>query len=168
MIKILMIVLLSIVAITAQDINKTLMDSTSGKPILIGLANREAFIDTNFAWWFDSGYKFYRPDTNAIADLKEVSKDYTITIVMGTWCSDSRREVPRFYKILDELNYSDENLKLINVDRDKIGIDNGVDSLNIELVPTFIIYSEEKEIGRIIETPNESLEKDMSKILSAD
>jgi thiol-disulfide isomerase/thioredoxin len=168
MIKILTIVLLSIVTITAQDINKTLIDSTSGKPILIGLANREAFVDTNFAWWFDSGYKFYRPDTNAISNLKEVSKDYSITIVMGTWCSDSRREVPRFYKILDELNYSDEYIQLINVDRDKVGIDNGVDSLNIELVPTFIIYSEDKEIGRIIETPNESLEKDMSKILSTD
>jgi len=168
MIKILTIVLLSIVTITAQDINKTLIDSTSGKPILIGLGNRGAFVDTNFAWWFDSGYKFYRPDTNAIADLKEVSKDYSITIVMGTWCSDSRREVPRFYKILDELNYSDENIKLINVDRDKVGNDNGVDSLNIELVPTFIIYSEDKEIGRIIETPNESLEKDMSNILSTD
>jgi thiol-disulfide isomerase/thioredoxin len=168
MIKILTIVLLLIITITAQDLNKTLIDSTSGKPILIGLANREAFVDTNFAWWFDSGYKFYRPDTNTIADLKKVSKDYSITIVMGTWCSDSRREVPRFYKILDELNYSDDNIKLINVDRDKVGIDNGVDSLNIELVPTFIIYSEDKEIGRIIETPNESLEKDMSKILNTD
>ena len=168
MIKILTIVLLSIVTITAQDINKTLIDSTSGKPILIGLSNREAFVDTNFAWWFDSGYKFYRPDTNAIAQLKEVSTDYTITIVMGTWCSDSRREVPRFYKILDVLNYSDENIKLINVDRDKVGIDNGVDSLNIELVPTFIIYNKDDEIGRIIETPIESLEEDLSKILTTD
>jgi len=168
MIKFLIIILLSIVTITAQDINKTLIDSTSGKPILIGLSNREAFVDTNFAWWFDSGYKFYRPDTNAIAQLKEVSTDYTITIVMGTWCSDSRREVPRFYKILDVLNYSDENIKLINVDRDKVGIDNGVDSLNIELVPTFIIYNKDDEIGRIIETPIESLEEDLSKILTTD
>lgn len=168
MIKVLTILLLTVFSITAQDINRTLIDSTSGKPILIGFSNREAFIDTNFSWWFDSGYKFYRPDTNVIADLKRVSSDYTITIVMGTWCSDSRREVPRFYKILDELNYSDENIKLINVDRDKVGIDNGVDSLNIELVPTFIIYNNDKEIGRIIETPNESLEKDMSKILNTD
>ncbi len=168
MIKVLTIVLLSVVTITAQDINKTLIDSTSGKPILIGLGNREAFVDTNFAWWFDSGYKFYRPDTNVIADLKGVNRDYSITIVMGTWCSDSRREVPRFYKLLDELSYPEESIKLINVDRNKVGIDNNVESLNIELVPTFIIYSDNEEIGRIIETPIESLEKDLSKILNVD
>ncbi len=85
---------------------------------------------------------------------------------MGTWCSDSRREVPRFYKILDELNYPEEKVELINVDRNKVGIENSVDSLNIELVPTFIIYSKGEEIGRIIETPKESLEKDLAKILN--
>ena len=167
MFKVLTIVLLSIVTITAQDINKTLIDSTSGKPILIGLANREAFIDTNFAWWFDSGYKFYRPDTNAMADLKEVSKDYTITIVMGTWCSDSRTEVPHFYKILDEINYPNEKVTLINVNRDKQGLENEVEGLDINFVPTFIFYKAREEIGRIIEMPYETLEKDMLEIIYA-
>ncbi len=166
--KIFTMLLLLVFTITAQDKNVTLIDSTSGKPILIGLCDRAAFVDTNFAWWFDSGYKFYRPDTNAIAQIKEVSNDYRITIVMGTWCSDSRREVPRFYKLIDELNFPEEKIKLINVDRNKIGIDNNVDSLNIELVPTFIIYSKDEEIGRIIETPKASLEKDLAKILSTD
>lgn len=164
--KIFVILLLFVFTITAQDKNVTLIDSTSGKPILIGLCDREAFIDTNFAWWFDSGYKFYRPDTNAMAQLKEFDKDYSIVIVMGTWCSDSRREVPRFYKILDELNYPEKKITLINVDRSKVGIFNSIDSLNIRLVPTFIINSNGVEIGRIIETPKESLEKDLSKILA--
>ena len=164
--KIFTILLLFVFTITAQDKNKLSVDDKSGKPMLIGLCDREAFVDTSFAWWFDSGYKFYRPDTTAIAQLKEVNKDYTIVIVMGTWCSDSRREIPRFYKILDELNYSEEKIKLINVDRSKAGSHNNVDSLNIKLVPTFIINSKGEEIGRIIETPKESLEKDLVKILS--
>ena len=166
--KIFTILLLFVITITAQDKNKISIDEKSGKPILIGLCNREAFVDTNFAWWFDSGYKFYRPDTNAITQIKEVGYDYTITIVMGTWCSDSRREVPRFYKLIDELNFPEEKIKLINVDRNRVGIDNNVDSLNIKLVPTFIIYSKDEEIGRIIETPKASLEKDLAKILSTD
>jgi len=84
---------------------------------------------------------------------------------MGTWCSDSRREVPNFYKILDKLNYPDNKITLINVDRKKNGIEIDVSKLNIELVPTFIVYRNNTEIGRIIETPNESLERDLLKIL---
>ncbi|MCF6268101.1 MAG: thioredoxin family protein [Melioribacteraceae bacterium] len=164
--KIFLILILSLITITAQKKNKILIDSTSGKPMLVGLCDREAFADTNFAWWFNSGYKFYQLDTTVIAGLKEVSKEYTITIVMGTWCSDSRREVPRFYKITDELNYPKEKITLINVDRSKTEVDINVESMDIELVPTFIIYSEGKEIGRIIETPNKSLEKDLLEILN--
>ena len=27
---------------------------------------------------------------------------------MGTWCSDSRKEIPVFYKLIDKLNFSEE------------------------------------------------------------
>lgn len=165
--KILIILILFVFTVTAQERNKISIDSKSGKPMLVGLCDREAFVDSNFAWWFDSGYKFYHPDTTALNQLKKVDKNYTITIVMGTWCSDSRREVPRFYKLLDELEYQEKKIELINVDRSKSGIDNNVESLGIKLVPTFIIYSEGEEIGRIIETPKESLEKDLLKILGS-
>ena len=165
--KIFTILMLFVFTVVAQEKNKSLIDDISGKIMLVGLCDREAFVDTNFAWWFDSGYKFYHPDTAVISQLKEFKNNYTITIVMGTWCSDSRREVPRFYKILDELKYPEESIKLISVDRDKVGVDNNVESLNIELVPTFIIYSDGEEIGRIIETPTESLEKDLLKILKS-
>ena len=80
--KIFTIMLFFVFTITAQDKNVTLIDSTSGKQMLIGLCDREAFVDTNFAWWFDSGYKFYRPDTTDIAQIKEVSMDYKIVIVI--------------------------------------------------------------------------------------
>lgn len=163
--KIFTILILFVFTVVAQEKNKSLIDDKSGKIMLVGLCDREAFVDTNFAWWFDSGYKFYHPDTTAISQIKEVKNDYTITIVMGTWCSDSRREVPRFYKLLDKLKYPEESIKLINVDRDKVGVENNVENLNIKLVPTFIIYSDGEEIGRIIETPTESLEKDLEKIL---
>ncbi len=163
--KILTILFLFIFTVTAQEKNKILIDSTSGKPMLVGLCDREAFTDTNFAWWFNSGYKFSHPDTTTIFQLKKVNKEYSITIVMGTWCSDSRRELPKFYKILDELNFPEERIELISVDRSMDGSNNNIESLNIKFVPTFIIYSDSVEIGRIIETPKESLEKDLLEIL---
>jgi len=164
--KIVLIIILLASTITAQEKNKIFIDSKSRQAMLVGLCDREAFVDTNFAWWFNSGYKFYHPDTVVVAKIMEVNTDYSITIVMGTWCSDSRKEVPRFYKLLDELNFSEEKATLINVNRKKDGIDTDVTNLNIELVPTFIVYSNGKEIGRIIETPKKSLEKDFLEIIS--
>ncbi len=86
---------------------------------------------------------------------------------MGTWCSDSRTEVPHFYKILDEINYPKEKVILINVNRDKQGLENEVEGLEINFVPTFIFNKAGEEIGRIIEMPYETLEKDMLELVSA-
>ncbi len=87
---------------------------------------------------------------------------------MGTWCSDSRREVPRFKKILDLLNYPAEKVKIFAVNRDKKIEKEDISGLRIEFVPTFIFYSDGKETGRIVETPYKSLEADMLKIFRAE
>ncbi len=166
MYKILTILLMLMLTATAQDKNKISIDGKSGKPMLVGLCDRQAFVDTNFAWWFNSGYKYYSPKASVVTMLNEVKTDYTIKIIMGTWCSDSRREVPRFYKLLDELKLVDEEITLINVDRMREVPEINMDDLNILLVPTFIIYRGGKEIGRIVETPIETLEKDLLNILS--
>ena len=84
---------------------------------------------------------------------------------MGTWCGDSRREVPRFYKIIDNLNFDENKITVINVNRkmEAKGID--VQSLEISRIPTFIFCINNKELGRIIETPKKSLEKDLMGII---
>ena len=87
---------------------------------------------------------------------------------MGTWCSDSRREVPRFLKIIDGLNIPQENISIYCVDRDLSTENNEIDNLNIKAVPTFIFYRDNIELGRIVEAPTESLEIDMVKILTGD
>ncbi len=134
--------------------------------MLIGYCTREAFQDTAFKDWFDESYNSYQPDFEILDKLEGKLEDISITIVMGTWCSDSREQVPSFYKILDEINYPSEKVKLICVDRKKKGLSNEADDLNIELVPTIIFYRNGEEIGRIIETPQESLEKDLLGIVS--
>lgn len=149
----------------AQDKNKLVVDDKSGKPMLIGLCDRTAFADTNFAWWFNSEYDVYNLDTVTLAAIGNKLNDCAITIVMGSWCSDSRREVPRFYKILDKLNYDQKKLMLYCVDRTKKDPAGDTSKLNIEAVPTFIFYKNDKEVGRIVETPKETLEKDIQKLL---
>ncbi|MFA3782518.1 thioredoxin family protein [Melioribacteraceae bacterium 4301-Me] len=154
------------VNINAQEKCVTKLDEKSGNPMLIGLINREAFADTNYAWWFDAEYKNYNVDSASLEKVIDKLNAYNIVIVMGTWCSDSRREVPRFFKILDYLKFPQEKIKMIAVDRNKKALDREIDKLNIEKVPDFIFYNGATEVGRIVESPKESLEKDISAIIT--
>lgn len=182
--KYLILVMLIAASLFAQ--NKIMIEKKSGKPYLIGICDREAFSDSNFAWWFNSNYEQYQVDSADAIELKKKINNYDITIVMGTWCSDSRREVPRFYKILDAIDYPTDKLTLINVDRKMKSFREEVDNknqgympsiemnieyepttdMNIEFVPTIIVYKNNEEVGRIIETPEDTLEKDLLLIIN--
>ena len=139
----------------------TYFDDKSGKECLIGDCDRTAFNDTTYSAWFDAEYEEYVVDAESIGALKELLKDVNIKIIMATWCSDSRREVPRLYKILDAINFPADKVTCVNVNREKKGIADETDGLDIKFVPTIILYKAEKEIGRIIESPVQSLEKDI-------
>ncbi|HAN19963.1 MAG TPA: thioredoxin [Bacteroidales bacterium] len=165
-----LLILLMLVAFLngfAQELNTVVFDEKSNQEILIGFCNIEGFTSGSFNNWFQTEYDNYIIDSETLGQINaEMFDSLEITIVLGTWCSDSQREFPRFYKILEYLNFSFDYLTIIAVNREKKAEDTHADRLNIELVPTIIFYNQEKEIGRIIESPEISLEKDMQKILS--
>jgi thiol-disulfide isomerase/thioredoxin len=132
--------------------------------MLLGEITVDEFQDTSFQWWYKSEYEFYQVDSTALSDISINPKDTYIDIYMGTWCSDSRREVPRFIKIMESLGF--DNYHIYAVDRDKHSLNNEAEGKNIELVPTIIFYENSEEIGRIIESPMETLELDMAEILN--
>jgi thiol-disulfide isomerase/thioredoxin len=113
--------------------------------------------------WFNKQYEKYIPKVQKID--KNLLNQITIKIFMGTWCHDSKREVPRFYKILNTLNYDQTNLQIVGLNKDKKGYFNDYSYLNIKNTPTFIFFKNDKEIGRIIERPKGSLELQIQNIL---
>ncbi len=168
MINKLNLIILSILfctSILAQEYNTVIIDEKTEKPMLIGFTTLEAFKDTSFSWWWNSAYNMYEVDSMVTEELKENINDVKIKIVMGTWCEDSRSEVPHFYKILDEINFPKEKVTLINVNRDKQGLENEVEGLDINFVPTIIFNRAGNELGRIVEMPHETLEQDMLEII---
>lgn len=159
--------LLAIVSSFAQEKNTLVVDEKTGKPMLIGFIDRTALVDTAFSNWFDPEYHDYNVDLSALEDVSNSLSDITFTIVLGTWCSDSHEQVPRFVKILDALDVNfTEKVTMIAVDRNKIGLGDETVELNLKAVPTFIIFKNNVEIGRIVETPQESLEKDLVSIIT--
>ena len=148
-----------------QKLNKIISDPKINKKVLIGECNRNGLKSEIFKEYYKEEYKNYNPEKNIIKKLKKNNEEFRIKIIMASWCGDSKEQVPRFYKILDKIKFGEDKIELIAVDRtiSAGGID--ISKLDIERVPTFIFYRNGKEIGRIIETPRETLEKDMLKIV---
>ncbi|MGK9476484.1 hypothetical protein [Melioribacter sp. OK-6-Me] len=164
--KVLLFLLLLANVFYSQEKCNFTFDEKSGKKILIGEIKREEFNDTVYSVWFSDEYENYLPDKLVIDTLKNKLRDYEIEIIFGTWCSDSRREVPRFLKILDLCSFPEENIRMIAVDRNKTAGNFNIGDKKILLVPTFIVYKSGKEKGRIIEVPDKTLERDLLKILN--
>lgn len=152
----------------AQQLNQKTTDSKKSNEMLLGYCNRSGFpmVNSNFDSAYQAEYPIYKANAETMSQLHGKLKNVKVTIVMATWCGDSKEWVPRFYKIMDELNFKSKNLTLICVDREKKAPGTNVGNLKIELVPTFIFYRKKVEIGRIIEVPADLLEKDILKILS--
>ena len=148
-------------------INQTI--SIDEKTNLIGVSTRSGLKMEPFQEWYNKYYNGYEPQPAIIKKAKSKTKGVEVLAFMGTWCGDSKREVPRFYKVLDELGFDDKKIKLVNLDsRDEAykQSPNGEEKgLNIHRVPTFIFYKEGKDIGRIVESPTTSLEIDIAQIL---
>jgi len=134
---------------------------------LLGYINAGLFSRPPHSDWFVKGFDEYMPVQEVITQLNRIDKeDLSIKIVLGTWCPDSRREVPRFMKIIDLWQFPAGNITFVGVDNSKIAPVGGYDTLQIERVPTFIIMQNKVETGRIIENPVTSLEQDMLNILT--
>lgn len=147
--------------IFAQEINKKVADPKYGKEILIGYCDRSALEKGEFGRSFEEYYDIYEPDKDVIGKLKQEQEGVEILILLGTWCSDSQEQVPKFFKILDKIKFNKKDVQMICVDRDKKAGDVDIINYNIQKVPTFIIYRKGREVGRIIETPYATLEKDL-------
>jgi thiol-disulfide isomerase/thioredoxin len=169
MIRLISIILLfGFSTICSAQLN-TIVSDENGKKMLLGKVNKEGFNKTDFPW-FDQNYNDYLTNSKVTKLLKEKLNDYKIKVFFGSWCGDSKRNVPKFYKVLEEAKFSKKNLEIIAVDAKKEAYKqspNGEEKgLKIHRVPTFIIYKDGKEVNRIVEYPKETFERDLLKIVN--
>ncbi len=141
--------------------------NNTGQLKLLGHVKNDRLSQAPFAEWFQPNYDTFQIDNRASRLLKKsLEKVDSIQVFFGTWCGDSKREVPKFMKLMDEVGY--ENINLIGLDhtfqnykQSPYGEERG---LNVHRVPTFIVYQGSSEIGRIVEYPVASLSTDLMQI----
>ena len=111
----------------------------------------------------------YKPDARLVALLATATLRYGLEAAAGTWCGDSREQLPRLQAVLGALGPSSpfEELRMVGIDRSK-SIDVKVWPFGtVELVPTIVVTMSGAEVGRITETPaTGSIERDLATILA--
>jgi thiol-disulfide isomerase/thioredoxin len=149
----------------AQEFNQVIHDQVRNKPVMVDYLSREGLAWGEFEIYYKQEYASYKNDKVIVEKLSESINQFDILIVLATWCIDSKEQVPRFLKVLDEAGYAQEKLLMVGVDSEKKARDIEIDLLNIQRVPTFIVYRDGIEAGRIVETPSASLEADLLQII---
>lgn len=131
-----------------------------------GTYSREILNDTATCPWYAGGYSKYNPNKEAITQLeKNFGAEHEVLVFGGTWCGDTQHLLPQFYKVLDAMA-NPPKVKMVLVDMNKKSGEGIEDNYKISYVPTFIVLKNGKEIGRVVETVNESIEADLDAILT--
>jgi tetratricopeptide (TPR) repeat protein len=156
----------------SATVTKYTYTDAGGNQVLLGIRQKEDLLQAPYKDWFDKNYSDYKIDTVTATLLKPYIKTKQFEIFMGTWCGDSRREIPRIYKILESAGAEPAQIKLVMVDnRDgtyKQSPGHEEKGKSIHRVPDLIVYNNKKEMNRIVEYPVISLEKDLLAILRED
>lgn len=158
-------VILSLARTTySQEFNQVVFDEKADKEVMKGWCNIEGLKTTVWAEIYELKYNSYNIDYSKFSELATALINTEILIILSSWCGDSKDWVPPFYKILDQISYDKSKIKVIALDRNFDSGNLGIRPFETLKVPTFIFYIGGEEIGRIIEKPLVSLEKDILKI----
>ncbi len=114
---------------------------------------------------FEANYQSYQPSAESISSFKaSLPATLEVRVLFGTWCHDSEREVPRLLKLLNLAGITDESVELYALDLKKKDPKGMASAMDLSYTPTFIFYVGGREIGRIVEKPEESLISDIARL----
>ena len=153
----------------AQDTQ--VYENGNGEIHLCGPFNLEMLEnDTTYKKWFRKGYSDFDvlpKEREWVKNLKDVEVD----IYLGTWCGDSKKWVPSFVKLWDELGLERQRLHFTGLYdmieeemKYKQGPNREEKGKNIHRVPTFIFTKNGQEIARMVEYPVNDMETDLAQI----
>ncbi len=134
--------------------------ASAAEDVLLGRVRPEAILSISEEW--RTNRDAYEPSETDVRRIASLQVGATLDVYFGSWCSDSRREVPRLLKVLDRTSPRHLKVRFFGLNRTKKEPARLVKRGAIERVPTFILLVRGQEVGRIVETPQASLEHDLA------
>jgi thiol-disulfide isomerase/thioredoxin len=135
------------------------------KPPLIGEITLEALLARLPI--YRKGMEAYEPPVSDVSYLKTYARPVTVHVFFGSWCPHCRQIVPRFLKSIEVAANGNIQLLFTGVPSPFTNYEPAKEK-QVKGVPTFIVFAENREIGRFSAIPQDSSpEHELVKILYA-
>jgi|GEM_PF-973339 len=109
--------------------------------------------------------KSYEPNERIVLGLKNFEKSARIRVFVGTWDAKGKPVVAEFLKILETAGNPMISVDWIGVSRDLKEPAADLKSYGVRKVPTIIVWVDGEERGRIVETPQTTVDEDLAGLL---
>ena len=88
---------------------------------LIGYLKKSDFLNGKYKNWFSKNYDNYTPDPKIVQKIKKKLNNISIKSFIGSWCHDSKIELPKFYKIMELAGFDlENNFKMISLGQNRL------------------------------------------------
>ncbi len=115
------------------------------------------------AW--EEAARAWKPAPDVVRALREAGPA-TIEVFFGAWCGDSAEHVPPLLAALRAAGNPRLRILLLALDREKHEPGGRARARGIERVPTVIVLRDGREVGRIVETPRTTMDRDVAGLLA--
>jgi len=137
--------------------------SPQGETVLVGPQPKAKMIQSVPEWTRLA--KMYEPNDRVSNGLRNFQKSARIRAFVGTWDTKGKGVVAAFIKTLETAGNSMISVEWIGVSRDLKEPSGDLKSYGVKKVPTFIAWVDGEERGRIVETPQATVEEDLAGLL---
>lgn len=166
-------VLLTLASGTTMVMSQGQSPAEEPPPKLLGQVTTQQLGEEPFSEWYQQSYVEYQPNPEILERLRQVDTEgLEIAAFFGTWCGDSRREIPRLTKTLDMMGFPAGRVTLVAVDNDEAAVKQSPDGehegVEIYRVPVIVISREGRELARFVEHAALSMERDLLAMLTGD
>ncbi|MCS7027286.1 MAG: thioredoxin family protein [Bacteroidia bacterium] len=128
------------------------------------LTEEQYFKEVKWKVKVDTVYRYKKANKEILSALAQVKDSVDVLIFFGTWCSDSKKWVPRLLSIKESLPV--KQYTFIAIDTTKKDEKLWVKKYGVKKVPTIIFLRDNQELGRIVEKPKKGLENNIYRIVS--
>lgn len=166
--KLFQTLILAVIAQVSFAQNAEVTKDAEGNKVLKGFISRQELQTDSAFNWFAQNSKGYTPPVSAVTALKGTKDSVYILAFGGTWCSDTKVILPKFYALADAAGVAPDHITLLGVDHNKKTIQHLSETFNVTLVPTFIVLKNGQEVGRVVEYGKAGMwDKELGDVIAA-
>jgi thiol-disulfide isomerase/thioredoxin len=107
----------------------------------------------------------YTPDAEAVRFIRSVDDSVEIVSFFGSWCTVCTEEMPKLIKTVESAGNPRLTVRYFAVSQDLKEPHEALKKYGVSATPSVLVFYRGRELGRIVEHPEKTVETDIASIL---